>query len=157
MSMAGLRFADAWSNRVAGNFDGVTGHVLSQADLITNKRTVGRPQDLVDVGNLLAPEQRGDQRPTDAEPRKKRTKGATVTQELIDNSRRQPVAVTKGMGRTPGRAVSRVPKARTTRPMKTTMTSKSRQRKTAGAVRDRTADQSKPRNVVETVAYSVMR
>lgn len=52
MSVAGLRFADAWRRRVPSDFDGVPVSILSREDLIANKRAAGRPQDLVDVGNL---------------------------------------------------------------------------------------------------------
>jgi hypothetical protein len=53
MSIEGVRFADAWPRRVNINFDGVViGHVMARADLIANKRAVGRPQDLADVHSL---------------------------------------------------------------------------------------------------------
>jgi hypothetical protein len=52
MSIAGVRFADAWRNRVATDVDGVEVHVISREDLIVNKRALGRPQDLADLANL---------------------------------------------------------------------------------------------------------
>jgi hypothetical protein len=53
MSIEGVRFADAWRNRVPTDFDGVSAQVISRKDLIANKRAVGRPQDMIDVTNLL--------------------------------------------------------------------------------------------------------
>ena len=52
MSVAGLRFAAAWRRRVPSDFDGVPVSILSREDLIANERAAGRPQDLIDVGNL---------------------------------------------------------------------------------------------------------
>ena len=43
MSIEGVDFADAWSNRVASDFDGVIGNVISRKDLVANKRALGRP------------------------------------------------------------------------------------------------------------------
>jgi hypothetical protein len=48
----GVKFEDAWSRRVPTTSGGIEIHVLSITDLLTNKRMVGRPQDLVDVDNL---------------------------------------------------------------------------------------------------------
>ena len=75
MSIQGIRFADAWSNRFVSDFEGVTGNVISRSDLIANKRAVGRPQDLVDVNSLLESEQLSAETPTQPEPTKKRSKG----------------------------------------------------------------------------------
>jgi hypothetical protein len=55
-SIRGVRFADAWPRRVATDFGGVPAQVLSRQDLLANKRALGRPQDLVDVSNLLEAE-----------------------------------------------------------------------------------------------------
>ena len=74
MSIEGVRFADAWRNRVPTDFDGVPSHVLARGDLIANKRAVGRPQDLMDVTNLLEAE-RTVERPLPEPPKKKRPKG----------------------------------------------------------------------------------
>jgi hypothetical protein len=52
MSVAGLRFPDAWRRRVTTDFDGVSAYVISREDLLVNKRAAGRPQDLVDASNL---------------------------------------------------------------------------------------------------------
>ena len=57
MSIEGVRFADAWRDRVATDFDGVPGQVIGRKHLIANKQAVGRPQDLMDVTNLLESEQ----------------------------------------------------------------------------------------------------
>lgn len=71
-SIEGVRFAEAWPNRVAADFDGTAAHPLSRADLITNKRAVGRPQDLIDVDNMLESERlTPNARDSDA-PKKKR-------------------------------------------------------------------------------------
>lgn len=51
-SIDGVRFADAWPNRVESAFDGVPASVISREDLIANKLATGRPQDLLDVENL---------------------------------------------------------------------------------------------------------
>jgi hypothetical protein len=71
MSIHGVVFADAWSNRVATDFDGVTGHVISRKDLIDNKRALGRPQDLIDVNSLFESERRIAERRAEPEPKKK--------------------------------------------------------------------------------------
>lgn len=51
-SIDGVRFEDAWSRRVSTTYGGVPIHVLSRTDLMTNKKTVGRPQDLLDLERL---------------------------------------------------------------------------------------------------------
>lgn len=51
-SVEGLEFSACWSARVASTYGDVTVNYLSVADLITNKRTLGRPQDLLDVEAL---------------------------------------------------------------------------------------------------------
>lgn len=48
----GVQFSDAWANRVQVDIDGLLIPVIGRAHLITNKRTVGRPQDLVDADLL---------------------------------------------------------------------------------------------------------
>jgi len=67
MSIEGVRFADAWRERVATDFDGVPGQVIGRKHLITNKRAVGRPQDLMDVTNLLESERVGEKPLQDGE------------------------------------------------------------------------------------------
>jgi hypothetical protein len=48
----GVSFPEAWSRAAAGSYGGVPVRFLSVADLIRNKRAVGRPQDLLDVARL---------------------------------------------------------------------------------------------------------
>jgi hypothetical protein len=48
-SIDGVAFEDAWPARIEARFADQTVPVLSRADLIRNKRTAGRPQDLLDV------------------------------------------------------------------------------------------------------------
>jgi hypothetical protein len=74
-SIEGVRFADAWPNRMASNFDGVPAPVISRQDLLTNKRTVGRPQDLVDVSNLLEAENALEKLKNETTPKKGKPKG----------------------------------------------------------------------------------
>ncbi len=52
----GLVFADCWPRRVTSTYGTVPVAYLAKADLIVNKRTVARPQDLEDVRAL----ERGD-------------------------------------------------------------------------------------------------
>lgn len=53
-SVAGVRFANAWRRRVRVSYGGVGIFVMSRTDLIRNKRACGRPQDLLDVKQLVA-------------------------------------------------------------------------------------------------------
>jgi hypothetical protein len=48
----GVRFADAWPDRAEIAIDGIMIPVIGRRHLIANKRTVGRPQDLVDADLL---------------------------------------------------------------------------------------------------------
>lgn len=49
----GISFSEAWPNRIEGDFgEGVRCPVIGLADIITNKRAAGRPQDLADVAVL---------------------------------------------------------------------------------------------------------
>ena len=50
--LPGVRFEDAWPARTHVTIDGVTVPVIGKAQLITNKRTVGRLQDLADAEEL---------------------------------------------------------------------------------------------------------
>ncbi len=52
MSIDGVRFADAWVNRVETDLDGVPALFISRDDLLVNKKAVGRLQDLIDIENL---------------------------------------------------------------------------------------------------------
>ena len=47
--ITGVEFPDAWTNRVPSTFFGVPAHFISQADLETNKRALGRASDLEDL------------------------------------------------------------------------------------------------------------
>jgi len=49
--ISGVRFADAWPNRVGGLLGGVPAEFLGR-DLIVNKRASGRPKDLADLDRL---------------------------------------------------------------------------------------------------------
>lgn len=51
-AIEGLVFAPCWERRASASFADVPVAYLSRADLIVNKRTVGRPQDLEDVREL---------------------------------------------------------------------------------------------------------
>ena len=48
-SITGVDFDDAWKNKVATTFFGVPVNFISQVDLETNKRTLGRGSDLEDL------------------------------------------------------------------------------------------------------------
>ena len=62
MGLRGLDFESSWTNRVDALFGDVPTQFLSPQDLVTNKRLVGRPQDLMDVESLLlAEKQRSEQ------------------------------------------------------------------------------------------------
>lgn len=50
----GVDFGDAWERRAPGRLGSCEVAFLSVKDLITNKRKVGRPQDLLDVAKLRA-------------------------------------------------------------------------------------------------------
>jgi hypothetical protein len=51
-AIEGVDFEAAWQRRAPTTYGGVPIQVLSIPDLLTNKRAVGRPQDLLDVENL---------------------------------------------------------------------------------------------------------
>ena len=51
-SVSGVAFAQAWEQRVASTYGGVPVHYMSKQDLIANKRSSGRPQDLIDADSL---------------------------------------------------------------------------------------------------------
>jgi hypothetical protein len=48
-SIDGVEFQDAWPNRVETDYGDQRIWVIGRADLITNKRAAGRPQDLLDL------------------------------------------------------------------------------------------------------------
>lgn len=49
----GVVFAEAWTRRVVVTFAGSQVPVISLDDLIANKKAVGRPQDVLDVRQIL--------------------------------------------------------------------------------------------------------
>jgi hypothetical protein len=53
MGMAALEFEACWSRKVVTRWGHQPVNLLSLKDLVTNKRRVGRPQDLADVDRLL--------------------------------------------------------------------------------------------------------
>src|SRR5258706_2463213 len=52
MGIQGVAFPEAWERRATAKYGDCAVAYLSKADLIRNKRTVGRPQDLEDVREL---------------------------------------------------------------------------------------------------------
>jgi hypothetical protein len=54
MALSGVTFEDAWAKRVESDLDGVKTFFISKGDLITSKKAVGRPQDLIDAELLTA-------------------------------------------------------------------------------------------------------
>jgi hypothetical protein len=59
-SIDAVSFEEAWPRRSASTYGGVPIAILSVDDLLTNKRAVGRKQDLLDVERLENPEAGGD-------------------------------------------------------------------------------------------------
>jgi hypothetical protein len=55
-SIDGVSFSVAWGNRVDTDIGGVPTKVISRQDLVLNKRASGRPQDLLDLHNLMESE-----------------------------------------------------------------------------------------------------
>ena len=53
-SIQSVDFAEAWNGRVEGRYGDETVHFLGRAELIRNKESAGRPQDLADVAALRA-------------------------------------------------------------------------------------------------------
>jgi hypothetical protein len=52
MSVPGVAFSDAWSNKEVTPIAGTEMNFISKDDLIKAKRAAGRPQDLLDLANL---------------------------------------------------------------------------------------------------------
>jgi hypothetical protein len=50
--ISGVEFEAAWPRREEHDLDGVRCHVIAREDLVANKRSAGRPQDLADVRAL---------------------------------------------------------------------------------------------------------
>jgi hypothetical protein len=56
----GVRFDEAWENRIEGMIDGqIQAAVISRDDLIRNKLATGREQDILDVKKLRTAKQQG--------------------------------------------------------------------------------------------------
>jgi len=51
-SLTGLNFVAAWKNRVTGRYGGIPALFISKADLIRNKRALGRIRDFADIEKL---------------------------------------------------------------------------------------------------------
>jgi hypothetical protein len=51
-TLDGLEFDDAWTRRMHVDVEGLRVPVIGRADLVRNKKAVGRPQDLADVARL---------------------------------------------------------------------------------------------------------
>lgn len=47
--LTGLRFVDAWANRVRGPFGELDVDFVGRSDFIANKRATGRAKDLIDI------------------------------------------------------------------------------------------------------------
>jgi hypothetical protein len=54
-SIDGIEFKDGWKNRIKDKFGSQSVFVISRKDLIKNKRTSGRPRDLLDLELLEKP------------------------------------------------------------------------------------------------------
>lgn len=50
--ISGVRFDEAWLNRVSVTVEGTVVSVISRDDLIRNKRATGRPKDIADIDAL---------------------------------------------------------------------------------------------------------
>jgi len=51
-ALDGVSFEQAWPHRAEVDLAGMKVPVIGRADLITNKRAVGRPQDIADIARL---------------------------------------------------------------------------------------------------------
>ena len=47
--IAGIRFEQAYPNKIFANVEGISVPVIGRTDLVANKKAAARPQDLVDV------------------------------------------------------------------------------------------------------------
>lgn len=50
--LQGLKFKEAWNKSTLSTYDGIPINILSKSDLVKNKKSVGRDQDLLDIKNL---------------------------------------------------------------------------------------------------------
>jgi hypothetical protein len=55
-SIDGVEFEPAWERRVILELDGISVPFIGRDDLLINKRSAGRPQDIADVERLSSPE-----------------------------------------------------------------------------------------------------
>lgn len=53
--VSGVDFAEAYPRRIATTVGGIPVPIIDKASLVTNKRAVGRPQDIADVTELERP------------------------------------------------------------------------------------------------------
>jgi hypothetical protein len=53
-TISGVDFETAWNHRTTLEIDGLSIPCIGRADLVANKRAVGRPRDLADVAELEA-------------------------------------------------------------------------------------------------------
>ena len=51
-SIHGVVFEEAWKNRIQGNYGDIPAWFISKNDLLANKRSLGRLQDLADIDKL---------------------------------------------------------------------------------------------------------
>lgn len=53
ISFSGVDFKEAWKNKTVSKLADIEINIISKNDLITNKKIAGRPQDLLDIENIL--------------------------------------------------------------------------------------------------------
>ena len=70
-SIAGLVFDECWPRRTTGEYMDVRVNYVARADLIRNKKAVGRPQDLLDVEALEKARRKRVSRPRRSPPRRR--------------------------------------------------------------------------------------
>ena len=52
--ITGVRFEDAWNNRVTADIDGLSVNILHRDDYIKNKKALGRHKDLADIEEIMS-------------------------------------------------------------------------------------------------------
>lgn len=52
MGTPGLKFEEAWANRIQSTYGGIAISIIGRAELIKTKRATGRPQDFLDATDL---------------------------------------------------------------------------------------------------------
>ena len=70
-SVEGLVFEECWPRRTAGEYMDMRVNYVARADLIRNKKMVGRPQDLMDVRVLEKVSESRTRKPGKKPPRRK--------------------------------------------------------------------------------------